>query len=582
MAQLHSVASAMAYGFVLWVLLLASDVLLIREKLIRAKRKKFLHYASVLLLLSLLIGSAQPPALAIALIIFAFVLSLCWHLSYAYIGDALRPESLLIFVKPDHFADAVEAGVNDIRRLAPALLLVCGCGLLALLLLWTYSPPTRTYGWISSLAAVALIVMIGLRAAFRKNESSVYPVLAMPSAIGTIHAVALAVAWYLRNRGSGEVPLKTISLNYRRHPAEPCTVAVLMGEGIAPARMSMFGCPKLTTPLLSQLYEHAGDFRLLPKSGFSFGVSSNSSISAFLSGSPHPLKVSGARSLFQLAREQGFTTHYLSNQKRSPLDATAGASDIDFVHTRETLIAKIRERKDWAIVDLVRDRIPAEKEFFFIFPRVNHSPYFSHQVGTNEPYHSRPRNLAEIIENYDVGVRAFDRFASGLLDAFVARSDRPIFIFVTSDHNELLGDEGLVGHNISGSLLNAAVPIMLFTNRPDHPVTKAFEECERPDAFQVAGLVAQCLGVEIEADAATDHVFNVNNTLPFGRAGYFMARRTRDPSLFEVTQFDRSGREGARQTVSVANFAPVPRTGVKSDRVDAKASAVAEAVLGTG
>jgi glucan phosphoethanolaminetransferase (alkaline phosphatase superfamily) len=291
---------------------------------------------------------------------------------------------------------------------------------------------------------------------------------------------------------------------------------------------------------------------LLPRIGFSAGVASNSSIAGFLTGSPFPYRVAGSRTLFDLAKAQGFSTFYLSAQKRSPLDMAGSLGSIDRIETNESNSAAFRKRRDWLLVDLL-ERLPtADRSFVFLYQRVNHTPYYNHQVGELEPFHAPPRSREEILHNYDVGLRTYDRNTSDLLNTLQKRPGA-LYVIVTADHGELLGEDGIYGHNKSGSLHCASVPVMLFTNRPHAPVVRDFAESERLDAFTVSRLLMRMMGVGIHVDGYDPDTFYVSNALPFGRSGYIGARRV-NPNEYSVVLNDRNGSAVRQEVVSMAAF----------------------------
>jgi glucan phosphoethanolaminetransferase (alkaline phosphatase superfamily) len=542
MVQAYPLLEFVLQTIVLFATFIIPDAVLIGGKLLSVRRKKLVHFLLILLAIAALMVASGGSAASIAVVLALFLLSAAWHLSYAYFGSALGPEDVLLFIKPDHFIDACEAGFRDVRRLLPAAALVAACCLLAVLVMRLGHPSDFPYPGASAALAALLVVGVGVRAALWSKQAGAYPHLGMPSMIGAVHALALAAKWALHGSGGANTSLLG-SMTYRFHSVAeiPITVAVIMGESITPDRMSLFGGSADTTPLLARRAAEAGLFTLIARTGFSAGVASNSSVAGFLSGTPFPVPVAGSRNIFSLAKQQGFRTHYLSAQKRSPLDVSRAVGSVDCVETQETNAARFAERKDWILVDMLRELPQGERDFFFVYQRVNHAPYYNHQVDTEEPFHAFPRDRTETLHNYDVGLRSYDRNTDALLRE-LERREGAVFAFITADHSEMLGEDGVWGHNVSGSLRCAHVPALLFTNRPEHPVAQAMLASERMSAYELARLAMQVLGVEALAHNLPEGMFYISNALPFGRAGYMSVLPGTEPGGYATTLNDHAGR----------------------------------------
>ena len=542
-------APALFRTTIIFLGLLITDVYFMGRSLISIDRKTLFRNVSLMFLASFFLAIGSPVWLVSIILLLLFSFTLAWHLTFAYFGDTIKPELFILFLKPDHFADTVAATVDDARRLAPVVGVVLFSISATFIALWMIPAPDSWISGYSPYFAVAIFCLFAFHAIFHRNENVVYPSVSMLGPIGTIYAIARPIHWTFNDQFLAP-PTRESSLSYSLGPLndDPVTVVVLMGESIAARRMSIYGGVEGTTPRLEKRKADTGEFRLLTHLGFSFGSASNSSIAAFLSGSPFPERRSDARSLFQVAKEQGFETAYVSGQKRSPLDLTAGAAEVSNVVTRESLNSIPGKVKDWALLDILKNTPANNRSFFFVYPRVNHAPYYSYRRDKDEVYYAHPTNSEELLHNYDIGIRSFDQFTDELFSTLQSRPGA-VYAFVTSDHNEFLGENGIVGHNISGSLESAMVPVMLFTNRPDDPITVDFEALKQPDAFQVAQLVLRTMGAEVRIKQFDEETFYVNNALPFGRAGYLSVARTAEPGIYEVIAYDRSGNGGEGKVV---------------------------------
>ena len=375
-----------------------------------------------------------------------------------------------------------------------------------------------------------------LKAAVRKRHD-VYVDPSMPGAIGALQALAVAVAWQL-------FPAKQLpgKISYKFDKPRDLTIAVIMGESINASRMDLFTPGLKLTPNLLALMEIGGPFRLITKRGLSAGVASNASVTGLLGGSPFPWRTEGARSLFDLATQQGFATFYWSAQARSAIELLDRGRFIGNEHCFEQSPADFAVRKDWLLVDKLNALRPGPRDFLFIYPRCNHAPYVDHGLHPNSPAALDEGCDKWLVNNYDLGMRQFDKVVSDLLAGFREKATEDVFVFISSDHNELLGEDGLTGHALSDRAIGAVVPYMLYTNRPDHPVAQAFQAAVSPDAFFLSTMLMSLMGVRPEVEP--DHLHSASfvcNALPFGQSGYMRVAQNASGQMHEVEHFNRLG-----------------------------------------
>ncbi len=162
---------------------------------------------------------------------------------------------------------------------------------------------------------------------------------------------------------------------------EPVTVVVIMGEGITPTRLSLFGFERETSPRLDAWRTAPPPgFELISKIGFTGGVATFGSVPAFIKMSYWPVEAEWrGLNLFDLAHSSGFKSWFLSAQSAHFLDVAGGARGSERVVTEQGNVEKLAARHDDFLVDLARE-IPQEpkRRFVFFHQRVNHSNYLSH------------------------------------------------------------------------------------------------------------------------------------------------------------------------------------------------------------
>jgi hypothetical protein len=465
----------------------------------------------------------------VILVFVIFALILAWHINHLYFGEPLRPDSLALLVKPDHFRDVVSVGLKEVPGLLRPLAVVA-VGLALALYVKSWSPEHDWQGWSAALAWGTLgLACLRISAVVREKRLREWPEMQMTGLFGGLHALVVAIKWGI----TGVKPLPG-AVTYSLNPVSDALVVVLMGESINPARMGLFSGLD-TTARMDELV--AGDQRFAgcAKVGFSAAVASNASVAGFLSGSPFSWRTARSRSLFDLARAQNFSTRYWSAQTRSPIEVLGDSRSVDDVYSLESAKDLFRVRKDWHLLDKLELKPFGGREFAFLYPRCNHAPYTGHAPCPSDDRDSKDDGL---VERYDSGLRTFDAFVSDLL-ARIPTAGRRVFVFVTSDHNELLGDRGgLKGHNLSGQAACALVPYLLFTNDPASEVFKEFCSEDNPDAWSVAQLVLKVMGVDVAVEPTSDGSY-ICNSLPFGSAGYMKVSGVADP--FMVDTYDRTG-----------------------------------------
>ena len=216
----------------------------------------------------------------------------------------------------------------------------------------------------------------------------------------------------------------------------------------------------------------------------------------------------------------------------------------------ETLI---EQKRDDFLVDLVRsvsaDHSP--RQFIFVHQRGNHVPYERNCSHISEAVHifetdGLPKDEARRAA-YDNGLRCWDRNIARLVEPLLNRRGA-VHVFITADHNELMGEDGLWGH-LHPTVRTAAVPMLLLTNRPSSDLARQFTSMG-PATYDLSRVVAKALGVEIKLADVPANIFYLNKTMPFGMAGYLEVEQL-EPWRFRVRSFDRHGNETQPQTVAL-------------------------------
>jgi glucan phosphoethanolaminetransferase (alkaline phosphatase superfamily) len=115
---------------------------------------------------------------------------------------------------------------------------------------------------------------------------------------------------------------------------EPITIVYIIGESVNFKHMSLFGYEKDTTPKLRELSKEQNFYYT---TGIAGGVNTLSSCKFIMNAIQEPDNVrqtsSNQTNLFRLAKEKGFKTFYISNQRDNVLMSIGGVNYIDKIVT---------------------------------------------------------------------------------------------------------------------------------------------------------------------------------------------------------------------------------------------------------
>lgn len=499
----------------------------------------------------------RQRVLAIGAVLFS---QLLWLGCIAYFGKALGPEQILL--SASEAADITSGILYGWRPLLPAiaLTLLTGGALLAL-----HRIPVDRQG-LGRLATIAMfwIALAGCTTYWvtHKRAAVLVPGAQTWSALGP----------YLAFIGATRIALSKVSpppgvtiqdpvVKPLPMGDEPTTVVVIMGEGITPVRLSHFGHPEATSPRLDAWKTNPpAGFELISKIGFAGGVATLGSVPSFIKLSYWPVEgeIRG-QNLFDLAKAQNFKTWYLSAQSRHFLEVAGGARNAELVFAEQGNVEQFAAKHDDVLLDLAH-AIPQDggRRFVFFHQRVNHSHYTNHcshlpKEEKSAIYGGRAADGSSEARRraaYDTGLRCWDRNAALLADAFTHHPGA-VYIFITADHSEMMGEDGLWGHSMA-NLKVALVPVLLLTNRPDSDIAARFRAMNPPTGYDVARLVARALGSDIETPGNAQNRFFFNTTMPFGRSGYFDVDIL-SPDRFRMKRFSKEGKLLETSTVDLPN-----------------------------
>ncbi len=250
-------------------------------------------------------------------------------------------------------------------------------------------------------------------------------------------------------------------------------IVVVLGESLTPNHMQLFGYDKSTTPYLATQKNNPDFFST---TAISSGVSTDVSVAFFLNlgyGESGVAKAGkGNHCLFKLAKEQGFSTHFLSTQSEQQLRYITPFLCPAFMDDSRSLeqIAPEVTNEDAAPDDKLLPHLEKilgtpGSHFVMLHQRGSHAPWGVRSVPEHRKFFSQDE-MGSRIADYDNSVIEFDLFTQKLFQILSSLKGKILFFYI-SDHGESLGENGNWGH---GFLLPQSFEVPLLIKSFHHPL----------------------------------------------------------------------------------------------------------------
>lgn len=380
-----------------------------------------------------------------------------------------------------------------------------------------------TVPWLSVLIVLLLLVPL-LQSVYKGSQHF------QPKAVhNAMKNGFYALSYYLTHsvkRWSGEKPVTTQYQPYLTTTSTPvdANIVVIMGESLSYLHMGLFGYERETTPYLQQYAEHPA-FIFQPS--LSSAVSTRVSLALFFNTVYEPDNADHLdkkeTSLFSLAKKAGFQTHYLSTQQNAAeLTASFINGDIDTWKDHEQLSKHNSLYDERLLLELDALQLDYDQpQFITLHMRSAHTPYIDNYPPEQTFYPTEDQEYADFMRNsYDNSVRYTEKLITDIYRYF-ERTERPTYIFFTSDHGELLGQGGRFGHN-QVDLDIGRVPFLFYgVGLPAQDITKLKDKLGcLPNHYMLSLQIAELLGYHIVNPNQQADIFYLNGTSAIGDAGY--------------------------------------------------------------
>ena len=236
---------------------------------------------------------------------------------------------------------------------------------------------------------------------------------------------------------------------------------ILMGETLRGNRMSVYGYPRDNTPGLAAMYR-ASELQAVP--GIAGAASTGVSIPLFINGVMEPGNEEELQhrvgNLFRQAKRAGYHTFWLSTQESKLLN-DLGPEAIDTIFTKANDPLAVEREGDRLLLKLAQTLPTDRPTFGVINMRAAHAPYENSYRNDSSFVPPWPLSGADKLGNsYDNALAYTDQVITDLmrLQEHGFKGNRAFV--VTADHGEMLGERGLIGHNILSPEV-ASVPVLL-------------------------------------------------------------------------------------------------------------------------
>lgn len=440
----------------------------------------------------LLMGVQWRPALCGFLGFFA-LLQLAQLFHFAYFGTQISPlEVGMLFTEADEIWLSLRAIVT---HLAYPTAVVAVCSGLAYLL-WARLHQHALRIAPAPLLLTALLCVLPYRAYKSEHSQAFYPNPGALALSNSLYAVSFALGRAFRDeQGAGQryLPYTVAS----RATTDLPNVIVVMGESLTWRHMGLFGYARATTPELVALKD---DPNFVYKTAIAGGVATKVSLPQFFnvqreSGNLRHL-IRYESNLLKLARAHHYATYFISAQTAN-LMTYAGVEFADRFVTRERLGNDYKTLKDDVLLQQLRQIDLATPAFIVLHQRNSHGPYEQSYPEAFAKYPVAGLPYADYVTNaYDNSVTYTDHLLAQLISDVRSRSTRPTYIVFTSDHGEMIGEDGRYGHGfLAPNVLK--VPFLFYAVRGAQRQIDAARALVTPTHYEIAMLIAGLIGFEI-------------------------------------------------------------------------------------
>ncbi|MDR3224634.1 MAG: sulfatase-like hydrolase/transferase [Holosporales bacterium] len=454
-------------------------------------------------------------------LVILWIMQLMQFSNLAYFGHLLSPYSLYLF--SSEISDVLQEASNVFVRYLYIIPIVT----IPFFAIAYLTKRSKTRCWIGSVMLVCSFCAFGY-----KYYDSIRPRF-NPNGIRFTIDNSLKAFWgyltikYKRYPVKNYKPYEVVSIDGFKL-TEPVTVVYIIGESTNFRHMSLFGYERKTTPLLEELSKDNGFYYTHGIAGAISTIASCKFMMNVLREADNAIQASkDTTNLFKLAKSRGFKTFYLSMQTEHMLSSIAGVNYIDVVRTKDSNIIKVNELMDEYLFDLINQQEFGEFNFIILHQRCIHTPYTNASKRNHKKFKKFDGSKEPVIDDYDNAMVYNDMIISALFNRFNGQKNGKFYVIWASDHNELMGEDGLFGHG-HGCLhfRTAEIPIMVQSN--DAEFIEKIKMINRPTHYEIARCIASLFGYNVRNPNEEENVFFISGVDFNGRCGFLRYEKDSD------------------------------------------------------
>ena len=298
-------------------------------------------------------------------------------------------------------------------------------------------------------------------------------------------------------------------------------IVLVIGESLRGDRLSLLGYDQKTTPKLDSLAETN---QISFGTVFPGGTMTNTSFAVLMNRIISPeynAQITDKKNnLFRLAKANGFSTHFISRNTFSQLETVYGllsVKNIDTFCSRSNFPDYLNDPLgyDEDLIPLLKNIDLSQSNFIVLQQRGSHSPCFKQYPETFDIFE----------DEYNNTVLYTDALLAEIIDHLSQNSLLETFFLFTSDHGELLGENGRNSHGcFEYGVIN--VPYIFYTNSEVDSIKSIAKEVRCH--FDFSSFTAFLLGYDINIPENNEREIYINGTDIDGFAGYLYIKTKND------------------------------------------------------
>ena len=479
---------------------------------------KFIVQFAISFIAILLVSKRAIYGIFIFISIFMFM----QFLHFNYYGTWIFPlEYLLLFTK---FTETLDTFTTVLDITVVPIVIIVPMSFLIYIILKNLNDKRVKVPYLS-IVLILFLVFIPLRVYVKeKSKKGARPNIEVSTIVNGIDTMGyffgrIAPQKLFGNSQLSQNIVATPNVNKEKPDAN---VVVIMGESLTHSLMSLYGAKDVTTPYLDELNK---DENFLKQVAFTSGIVTDVALPSFFNILYEPDSteqiISTNTCLFKMAKNNGFETYFYSAQSQIGLAYIKSYICLNSIDNYLDGTNETGEMKENAIDDILvqrLDNIDFNKSNFIVL----------HQIGSHSPYELRyPKEFAKFKSNkedkydrnsYKNSILYTDYIVHEIIKTLKEKTDKPTYVFFTSDHGE-----GVKKHSGHGNLKlasNYEVPYFMYTLNIDNKFKKDSNASKYTSHYEIAKVVAQTLGYDTSSFKNSKDKYVICGKDLCGVAGY--------------------------------------------------------------